>query len=64
MLRRKKKQLKLVTEIAATMAKVHLPGARGSSVKSKVSDGMMSYFEKQQGKKSLDVETRSFAPNS
>lgn len=55
LIRKKKEQLLLEADIAATMAKVHVLGAsRGSSVQSypaKMSDGMMSYFERYQGKK-------------
>lgn len=68
LIRKKKEQLELEADIAATMAKVHVLGAsRGSSVQShptKMSDDMMSYFEKYQGKRALDVEAKAFVPNT
>lgn len=66
LLREKKEQLELEAGIAATMAKVQMHGSsRRSSVlsdQSKRSDGMTSYFEREE-KKALDVDAKSFVPH-
>lgn len=62
-LRKRKEQLKLQVEIAATRAKVNV--LRGSPNQSVISDGMESYFERgKYERKALNAEAGLFLPQS